>query len=106
MHPEHREILSIRSSRADGKLATLARCRAGGKLRGMLRDAYPDATDQLDGHFLLLDDLAGASLVSSWGWFAWGLDPLTKLRAQPSVNLVSRRNSLSQTSIPVSRSDR
>ena len=36
---------------------------------GALHQTFEKA--QLNRHFLRLDDIAGASLVSSWGWLAW-----------------------------------
>ena len=68
---ETREFSRVCSSEHPAGIAALAGSRAGGKLRALLRSAFPDPADQLSGHFLLLDDLAGASLVSSWGWLAW-----------------------------------
>lgn len=68
---ESRQFSEIRSSQCPAGIASLRGSRAGGKLRGLLREAFPNAADQLSGHFLLLDDLAGASLVSAWGWLAW-----------------------------------
>lgn len=68
---ETREFGQVRSSERPAGITELAGSRAGGKLRSLLRAAFPDPADQLTGHFLLLDDLAGASLVSSWGWLAW-----------------------------------
>lgn len=68
---ETREFALVQSSQRPAGIAELSGSRAGGKLRSLLRAAFPDPADQLTGHFLLLDDLAGASLVSSWGWLAW-----------------------------------
>lgn len=68
-----RTILSLRSARGED-LSSLAGCRAGSELRGRLRDLYPDASAQASGHYLLLDDLAGATLVANWAWFCWEED--------------------------------
>jgi len=37
----------------------------------MLRALFPSEAERNGLLYLLLDDLAGATLVSSWGWFAW-----------------------------------
>jgi hypothetical protein len=68
---ETRDFSLVSSSRQPGGIKELEGSRAGNRLRSLLRQTYPDQEAQLDGHFLLLDDLAGASLVSSWGWLAW-----------------------------------
>ncbi len=45
--------------------------RAGGQVRARLRELFPHDADRQGGLYLLLDDLAGATLVGNWGWFAW-----------------------------------
>ncbi len=45
--------------------------RAGGQVRAKLRELFPHDEDRQSGLYLLLDDLAGATLVGNWGWFAW-----------------------------------
>lgn len=45
--------------------------RAGGQVRAKLRELFPAEADREAGLYLLLDDLAGATLVGNWGWFAW-----------------------------------
>lgn len=68
---EARQFSTVRTSQLTEGIPALRGSRGGGKLRGLLREAFPDPAEQLSGHFLLLDDLAGASLVSTWGWLAW-----------------------------------
>lgn len=65
-----RHILTL-SSEGGAALTQLEGLRAGGELRAKLRELYPATHARASGHYLLLDDLAGATLVSSWAWFAW-----------------------------------
>lgn len=65
-----RQLIAVADDTDDPRLAELAGVRAGGELRARLSELYSAAErDSLT--YLLLDDLAGATLVSSWGWFAW-----------------------------------
>ncbi len=66
-----RELVNARTITEDARLEELSGVRAGGQLRSVLRSLFPDAAERDTGQYLLLDDLAGATLVSSWGWFAW-----------------------------------
>lgn len=45
--------------------------RAGGELRAKLREWFVEPQQRASTLFHLLDDLAGATLVSTWSWFAW-----------------------------------
>ncbi len=66
-----RELVNARTTPEDARLDALSGVRAGGQLRSALRSLFPDVADRDTAQYLLLDDLAGATLVSSWGWFAW-----------------------------------
>lgn len=66
-----RTIIDIHAASGTHDLAPFAGLRAGGQLRAKLRELFADATSTETGLYLLLDDLAGATLVSSWAWFAW-----------------------------------
>lgn len=66
-----RELVYARTIPTDTRLDQLSGIRAGGQLRSMLRTLFPGANERDSAQYLLLDDLAGATLVSSWGWFAW-----------------------------------
>lgn len=78
-----RTILSLNSSRSDD-LSGLTGCRAGGELRSRLRTLYPDQDSQRSAHYLLLDDLAGATLVANWAWFCWD-DDIDKVAREVSA---------------------
>ncbi len=66
-----RELISVDCVPPDQRMANLSGIRAGGQLRAKLRELFPSSAEQETALYLLLDDLAGATLVSSWGWFAW-----------------------------------
>jgi hypothetical protein len=66
-----RQLIQVSDDTGDPRLAALAGIKAGGQLRATLRDLFPTGEERGSLRFLLLDDLAGATLVSSWGWFAW-----------------------------------
>lgn len=66
-----REISIISAIPDDGFAPALEGLRAGGQLRAKLRELFTTPEQQACGLYLLLDDLAGATLVSSWSWFAW-----------------------------------
>ena len=66
-----RELVNARTVPEDSRLSDLSGVRAGGQLRGTLRTLFPEPAERDTAQYLLLDDLAGATLVSSWGWFAW-----------------------------------
>lgn len=66
-----REILEITAIDTSADLQALVGLRAGGQLRAKLRDLFPTAAERGSRLYLLADDLAGATLVSSWAWLAW-----------------------------------
>lgn len=66
-----RELVNARTIPEDARLDALSGVRAGGQLRSALRSLFPEEAERDTAQYLLLDDLAGATLVSSWGWFAW-----------------------------------
>jgi Protein of unknown function (DUF2889) len=76
-----RKIISIHSPRLGDRVARLAGCSAGGQLRSELGRLLPDELEQGTSLYLLLDDLAGASLVSTWAWSVWCKDWELPLRA-------------------------
>ena len=66
-----REILRISSEPERPELARLAGSRAGGHLRAAIGEALPKELRAGTPLYLLLDDLAGASLVAMWAWSRW-----------------------------------
>lgn len=68
---DHRVIRSVTSEPFRAGLKHLAGARAGGYLRAAIDAALPE--ERLAGTplYLLLDDLAGATLVAGWAWSRW-----------------------------------
>lgn len=66
-----REILEITSQPPRPQIEKLIGCRAGKQLRAAIHDALPDEVAQGTPLHLLLDDMAGASLVAFWAWSQW-----------------------------------
>ncbi|HEX8594976.1 MAG TPA: DUF2889 domain-containing protein [Pseudomonas sp.] len=72
-----REIIELSTSPARSTVAALVGLNAGSQLRKTLNEALPE--DRADSRplYLLLDDLAGASLVANWAWSRWEDDWLS-----------------------------
>jgi hypothetical protein len=66
-----RRILSIASDPPRPGLDRLVGARAGGGLRRALAEAVPEERRQGSPLYLLLDDIAGASLISVAAWAQW-----------------------------------
>jgi hypothetical protein len=66
-----RTIQSIRSWPTVPRLHEIEGARAGGALRGRLAEVVPDLRADGAPLYLLLDDLAGASLIAGFVWFRW-----------------------------------
>jgi hypothetical protein len=66
-----RTIESITATPAVPALDALVGARAGGRLRGALDEAVPGLRTDGSPLYLLLDDLAGASLIAGFVWFRW-----------------------------------
>src|SRR3979409_2199522 len=66
-----RTIESIRTWPATDGIEELVGARAGGKLRAALDDVVPHLRGEGRPQYLLLDDLAGASLIAGFVWFRW-----------------------------------
>lgn len=71
---DHRVIRSVTSMPPRAGLTNLSGARAGGHLRSAIDAALPE--ERLAGTplYLLLDDLAGATLVAGWAWSRWTED--------------------------------
>jgi hypothetical protein len=71
---ETREILRIACTPERPDLAKLVGSRAGGRLRAAIGGVLPEELRAGTPLYLLLDDLAGASLVAMWAWSRWSED--------------------------------
>ncbi|MBB6191991.1 hypothetical protein FHS51_002223 [Sphingobium wenxiniae] len=66
-----REILAISSDAARPGIERLVGARAGGQLRAAIIEALPEERAAGTPLYLLLDDIAGSSLVAGWAWSHW-----------------------------------
>jgi hypothetical protein len=76
-----RTIVSIEAEPARPTLSRLVGSRGGGGLRQALEAAVPEERRGATPLYLILDDIAGASLVSGWAWSQWDTEWLTNARA-------------------------
>lgn len=66
-----RQILAIESKPPRPAMDRLINARAGGQLRQAIGEALPEELSAGSPLYLLLDDIAGASLVAPWGLNRW-----------------------------------
>jgi hypothetical protein len=66
-----RTITAIAADPAPARLQELVGERGGGHLRAVLREILPELLTEGAPLYLLLDDISGTSLISSWGWSLW-----------------------------------
>jgi Protein of unknown function (DUF2889) len=67
-----RDIQRLESEPAAAGLARLVGCRAGGNLRAAIAAELPDEMERGTPLYLLLDDLAGSTLISGFTLILWG----------------------------------
>ncbi|PNU03836.1 DUF2889 domain-containing protein [Novosphingobium guangzhouense] len=77
---EDKTITAITADPACDAIARLVGARAGGHLRGLLRDVMPDMVAAAHPLYIVLDDLSGTALVSSFAWSQWHPDWADRLR--------------------------
>lgn len=66
-----RTITAIEATPARSALTKLVGARGGGGLRQALEEAVPDERRNATPLYLILDDIAGTSLVCGWAWSNW-----------------------------------
>jgi hypothetical protein len=66
-----RDVQAIESHPAHEPLQRLVGCRAGGNLRSAIAQELPDQVEGGTPLLLLLDDIAGATLISGFTYFRW-----------------------------------
>lgn len=76
-----RAIVSIEATPRRPALSRLIGSRGGGGLRQALEDAVPEERRRAAPLYLILDDIAGTSLVSGWAWSQWDLNWFTTARS-------------------------
>ncbi|MBU6266948.1 MAG: DUF2889 domain-containing protein [Sphingomonadales bacterium] len=73
-------IAAISAVPAPANLHDLVGQRGGNHLRLMIRDTMPELIDTAAPLYLVLDDISGTSLVSSWAWAQWTPDWMARVR--------------------------
>ncbi len=76
-----REIRSIEADPSPAGLARLVGCRAGGNLRAAIARELPDEAADGTPLYLLLDDLAGSTLISGFAFLRWS-DRVPQIKAR------------------------
>ena len=77
---EDKTITQIAADPAPASIDQLVGARAGGHLRMALREIMPELIAQADPLYLVLDDLSGTALVSSFAWGQWFPERMEMLR--------------------------
>lgn len=82
---DDKSIIAIEADPAPPGLNRLLGARAGGHLRMLLQEVMPDLIARADPLYLVLDDLSGTALVSTFAWAQWHPDGLASLREKAGV---------------------
>ncbi|MFT4053663.1 MAG: DUF2889 domain-containing protein [Novosphingobium sp.] len=77
---EDKTITTITAQPECAAIGELVGARAGGHLRGLLREVMPDMVAAAHPLYIVLDDLSGTALVSSFAWSQWHPDWADRLR--------------------------
>jgi hypothetical protein len=77
-----RRLLSLTAAPSPAGLQQLIGERAGGHLRGAIDRALPEERRGGTPLHLILDDIAGTSLIAPWAWSRWDPDWLAQMQAR------------------------
>jgi hypothetical protein len=80
-----RDIQEIEAHPTHDGLERLLGCRAGGNLRKSIAEVLPPEVDAANPLHLLLDDVAGATLISGFAFFLW-LDEIPAFRERMATS--------------------
>lgn len=94
-----REIIQISARPAKPAIHLLVGKRAGGHLRAAINDVLPEERAAGSPLYLLVDDLAGASLVAGWAWSRWDADWLDRLKQAGSASTAGRNGRMDSVCI-------
>lgn len=86
-----RMIQQIRSEPPRNNIDRLVGVRGGGYLRSALNDALPEERKKGSPLYLLVDDLAGASLVCNWALYCEGEIAIPDMDEEQRNHMVSQR---------------
>lgn len=79
---EDKTITAITAQPPYAPIEILVGERGGGHLRKVLREQLPELIERNDPLYLVLDDISGTALVSSFAWSQWNPDWSEQLRAR------------------------
>jgi hypothetical protein len=82
-----RTIAEIEADPEPAGLQELVGAKVGGHLRMLMQQVLPELIEEADPLYLLLDDISGVSLVSSWAWSLWDPEWLAATREAMGGNL-------------------
>ncbi len=85
-----REILRIGAEPERPAASALIGKRAGSHLRAAINEVFPDEQEAGSPLYLLLDDLAGASLVAGWAWSQWSNNWMARSKADATPSTAGR----------------
>ncbi|SFF78620.1 Protein of unknown function [Novosphingobium sp. CF614] len=77
---DDKTITAISAEPSPPGLSRVVGARAGGHLRMQLREIIPELIQQGHPLYLILDDLSGSALVSTFAWLQWHPDHVELLR--------------------------
>lgn len=89
--------MSIAATPSPAGLQGLKGERAGGRLRGAIARALPEEVRAGTPLHLLLDDLAGVSLIAPWAWSRWDpnwLEDIQRRKADPRFAAAFNRENI------------
>jgi len=92
-----RHILSLSAPYPPAGLQSLVGERAGGHLRGAIDRALPEERRAGTPLHLILDDIAGTSLIAPWAWSRWDphwLEELKQRKADPKYAAAFNRENI------------
>lgn len=78
-----RRVLAIQTHPPRPEVQALVETQGGGHFRSALNTALPAERDAGTPLYLLLDDLPGTSLISSWAWSRWSSDWMSLVDPDP-----------------------
>lgn len=87
-----REILALETTPPRPGAGGLVGSRAGSQLRSAIAECLPADLASGSPLYLLLDDIAGASLVANWAWSLWQAGWLERVRSGAEQAGASERN--------------
>lgn len=87
-----KHITAIAAEPAPAALHKLVGERGGGHLRLVIRETMPELVAEGAPLYLVLDDISGVSLVSSWAWSLWHPEWMADLRKAMPQDQIDKYN--------------